>query len=53
MIWHSEFGEPGRIPESYWRPDLAHWFHLRPCDIGDLTPAQLFACVESLPDDTT
>ncbi len=36
------FGEPGKPPEQYWNPTLAHLLHLRPKDIGDLTPYQLF-----------
>ncbi len=37
-------------PELYWTPALAHFFHLRPTDIQDLTPEQLHACVQAIPD---
>lgn len=51
MYWRmfsDEFGELGQPPERYWNPVLAHHFHLRPADIGDLTPHQLLACALAL-----
>jgi len=30
-------------PESYWTPRIGEVCHLRPTDLGDLTPNQLFA----------
>lgn len=41
-----EFSEP---PESYWFPTLGNSYRgpgLRPSDLGDLTPAQLYAAAE-------
>ncbi len=42
MIWESYLGEPCEKPESYWSPRLAEVLHLRPSDIGEMTPTQLF-----------
>jgi len=51
MFWRrfkAALGPPGEKPESYWGPALGHVCHLRPADINDLTPAQLFACFEAI-----
>lgn len=35
------FGLAGQEPATYYRPDVAHFCHLGPSDIGELTPQQL------------
>lgn len=45
-MFEREIGPVGQRPEMYWTPVLGNSYvgpGLRPCDIGDLTPAQLFA----------
>ena len=34
----------GQPPERFWQPWLGHWCHLRPQDLGGMTPDQLEAC---------
>lgn len=49
MIWEFDVGlPPGEKPEMYWRPNLGHWCSLRPCDVGDLTPGQLWAALDAI-----
>ena len=46
MSFEDAFGKPGGRPEGFWRPWLGHYCSLTPADIGDLTPAQLSACLK-------
>lgn len=48
-LFRIRFGRlPGDRAESYWTPALGFVCHLRPSDIGDLTPSQLMACGEQI-----
>lgn len=42
------FGEQSDEPEAYWRPFLGVHFSLRPCDMADLTPLKMIACLDYL-----
>ena len=48
-FWRSfelAWGLAGEPPETYWQPWLGHICHLRPQDLGEMTPYQLEACRE-------
>lgn len=40
------FGPGGEKPERYWKPWLGEVFSLRPADLAEMTPEQLYACFE-------
>lgn len=37
---------------TYWFAGLGHWCHLRPCDLGDLTPQQMDDCMTFIENST-
>ena len=44
--WRERFGEPGRPAATYWDARIGHAAHIRPCDVGVLTPYKLMECAD-------
>jgi len=48
-MYVARFGAlPGNRPESYWRWWMGKEIHLRPCDLGDVTPIELMDAYTAL-----